>query len=152
MLQKWNAFLTPLLVLVVAVTENVTAEDATLETLEPLRWNHRVILVHAPGGPAARAIANLEERVAQISDRDIAWFVLSEDSLNTNYEKPVGDNLRAWIIQRHFTPRPESTAVVLIGKDGGVKQRSADLDLESTFGLIDSMPMRQAEMRGSDRP
>lgn len=37
--------------------------------------------------------------------------------------------------------------VLLIGKDGGVKSRSSDLDLEATFGLIDQMPMRREEIR-----
>ena len=37
--------------------------------------------------------------------------------------------------------------IVLIGKDGGVKLRSDDAGLDQIFDLIDSMPMRQAEMR-----
>ena len=35
----------------------------------------------------------------------------------------------------------------LVGKDGGVKSTGPDLNLEATFGLIDQMPMRKAEMR-----
>ena len=39
--------------------------------------------------------------------------------------------------------------LLLIGKDGGMKTRQsgANLDLERVFELIDSMPMRQAEMQ-----
>ena len=38
--------------------------------------------------------------------------------------------------------------VILIGLDGGVKLRQNDiLKTEKLYGLIDSMPMRQAEMR-----
>jgi hypothetical protein len=39
--------------------------------------------------------------------------------------------------------------LVLIGKDGGIKARHSEdvFDLERIFTLIDSMPMRRAEMR-----
>lgn len=41
--------------------------------------------------------------------------------------------------------------MVLIGKDGGVKARARDLSaLEDFLTLIDSMPMRRAEMRSRD--
>jgi hypothetical protein len=36
----------------------------------------------------------------------------------------------------------------LVGKDGGIKLKRGDqVDLREIFGLIDSMPMRQREMR-----
>jgi putative N-acetylmannosamine-6-phosphate epimerase len=38
--------------------------------------------------------------------------------------------------------------VILIGKDGGVKKRKTELmTTEELFAIIDSMPMRQSEMR-----
>ena len=53
-------------------------------------------------------------------------------------------------MQSFFQPPPVGTAVVLIGKDGFVKSRSADLDLAETFATIDRMPMRRREMRLQD--
>ena len=55
--------------------------------------------------------------------------------------------LREALMDSYFTPVPTETVVCLIDKDGMLKSRSADLDLEATFGLIDQMPMRRAEMR-----
>lgn len=38
--------------------------------------------------------------------------------------------------------------IILIGKDGGVKKRKTSLmQTDELFGIIDSMPMRQSEMR-----
>ncbi len=43
-------------------------------------------------------------------------------------------------------------SVVLVGKDGGVKLRAEEaVPAEELFALIDSMPMRQREMRESKR-
>jgi hypothetical protein len=41
-------------------------------------------------------------------------------------------------------------AMLLIGKDGGVKSREPSLDLDAIFGRIDAMPMRIREMRSAD--
>ena len=77
----------------------------------------------------------------------MVWFVLGEQTLHTNYEGKLEDQLRQALMDSYFTPVPSETAVRLIGKDGSLKSRSSDLDLEATFGLIDQMPMRRAEMR-----
>lgn len=40
------------------------------------------------------------------------------------------------------------TAILLVGKDGGIKlRRNGVLEPRDLFGLIDTMPMRQREMR-----
>jgi len=57
------------------------------------------------------------------------------------------------LIEERFDIVPDkSTALfVLIGKDGGEKSRqSGKLDIEQWFDQIDSMPMRQREMRNND--
>ncbi len=51
-------------------------------------------------------------------------------------------------LRRRYDVAPDGFAVLLIGKDGGVKLRSArPLDRPTLFATIDAMPMRQAEMR-----
>ena len=42
----------------------------------------------------------------------------------------------------------EEPAAVLVGKDGGEKDRRRELDLERIFGMVDAMPMRRREMEG----
>lgn len=47
--------------------------------------------------------------------------------------------------------RPDREFVALIGKDGGVKvRRETVISNQDLFALIDSMPMRQREMRAPD--
>ncbi len=48
---------------------------------------------------------------------------------------------------KRYNVAPNQFALLLIGKDGGEKLRSDKLvKIETIFRLIDSMPMRQAEM------
>jgi len=141
------SYLTLLLTLVMTVSESTGAPGPRLTHLDELRWSHRVILVFAPGPQASRAAANLADFAAGIEDRDIVWFVLDGDTLRSNYPGTLGDTLPEQLVERYFSPLPAGTSVVLIGKDGGVKSRSTDLDLEATFGLIDRMPMRRREMQ-----
>ena len=115
--------------------------------MEDLQWQYRVILAFAQGPAMAKALADLEEAAPEIAERDVAWFVLGVDQLHTNYNEKLSGDVREQIIDRYFTPLPTGTVVLLIGKDGTLKSRSSDLDLEALFGLIDQMPMRRAEMR-----
>jgi hypothetical protein len=51
-------------------------------------------------------------------------------------------------IRTHFAIPSNTFSLILVGKDGGTKlKRSDQVDLREILGLIDSMPMRQNEMR-----
>lgn len=52
--------------------------------------------------------------------------------------------------KEYFNGADETTQVRLVGKDGGVKSKQSKLKRESIFALIDTMPMRRAEMQKSD--
>ena len=140
-------FVVFLMVCMMTLDSNIEASEEKPLGLDDLRWQHRVVLVFAPGSEAAQAQARLEQLSLQVEERDIAWFVLGDSSLTTNYPGKLDNGLRAQITNRYFTPEPAELAVVLIGKDGGLKARSSELNLEATFELIDQMPMRQAEMQ-----
>lgn len=122
--------------------------EELLTNLESLQWKKRVILVYASQAISAEHAANnLAEWGEGIADRDITWFVIGGDELRTNHAGGLGEGLRDRLLANYFDPEPGDTAVILIGKDGGVKSRSRDLDLEATFDLIDQMPMRIQEMQ-----
>jgi hypothetical protein len=128
-------------------SDPAAAQGPGLADLGELRWKYRVILVFASEAEASSAVSNLEALAPGIEERDIAWFVLDGAALHTNHTASLDETLRERILERYFTPAPGDTAVLLIGKDGQVKSRSTDLDLEATFGLIDLMPMRRREMQ-----
>jgi hypothetical protein len=148
---KYSAIL---LACMVTININAQASEEKPASLEDLRWKHRVILIFAREPYLSNALSNLDDLKAEIEERDIAWFVLGDNTLHTNYDGKLEDQLREELMASYFTPVPTETAVRLIGKDGTLKSRSTDLDLEATFGLIDQMPMRRAEVRrksdGSD--
>ena len=131
----------------VTLNINAQASEEKPASLEDLRWKHRVILIFAREPYLSNALSNLDELKAEIEERDIAWFVLGDNTLHTNYDGKLDDQLSEELMDSYFTPVPTETAVRLIGKDGTLKSSSIDLNLEATFGLIDRMPMRREEMR-----
>mgnify|MGYP001819190165 FL=1 len=133
------------------VNFNAQAAEDKLTGLADLRWKNRVILIFAREPHISNALQNLDDFKSEIEERDIAWFVLDDNALHTNYNGQLDDQLREALMDSYFTPMPAETAVRLIGKDGTIKSRSSDLDLEATFGLIDQMPMRRAEMRSGSK-
>ena len=133
------------------VNFNTQAAEDKLTGLADLRWKNRVILIFAREPHISNALQNLDDFKSEIEERDIAWFVLDDNALHTNYNGQLDDQLREALMDSYFTPMPAETAVRLIGKDGTIKSRSSDLDLEATFGLIDQMPMRRAEMRSGSK-
>ncbi len=113
-------------------------EVTSLQELESLRDQFRVLLIFAPteiAGPAATQEEWLAAHSNQLAERDVELlFVSNVDGAHTvreRYEVPSG-----------------SFAVVLLGKDGQVKMRSAHpVPVDRLCAIIDTMPMRQAEMR-----
>ena len=131
----------------VTLNINAQASEEKPASLEDFRWKHRVILIFAREPYLSNALSNLDELKAEIEERDIAWFVLGDNTLHTNYDGKLDDQLSEELMDSYFTPVPTETAVRLVGKDGTLKSSSIDLNLEATFGLIDRMPMRRGEMR-----
>ncbi len=96
----------------------------------------RVLLVLAAPGDArmAEQARILAADRAGTAERDLVLL-----------EPAVADQER---LRRRYGVAPDAFAVLLIGKDGGVKLRSAaPLAAGTLFETIDAMPMRQAEMR-----
>jgi hypothetical protein len=138
----------PMLMLVMTLQPTAAgAAGEALATLEPLRWAKRIFLVYGPAPGTDHAVEHLESFAAGIEDRQVAWFVLGDGRLRTNHEGPIDASLEEHLRNRYFSPAPNGPVVVLIGKDGEVKSRRPELDLDRLFAQIDSMPMRQREMR-----
>lgn len=115
-------------------------ESLKQATINQYRWSKRPILVFASSAQDAaytQQLATLASDTPGLVERDIV--VLSD--IGPNPANEVRDALQI-----------EGFEVVLIGKDGGVKLRSkTPVDLDRIFARIDSMPMRQREMRSRPR-
>ena len=123
------------------------ASSAAAADLRDLQWRHRVIVVFAGDGAADpqrsdKTRAMIENDGRGIAERDIAWFIVGPDSVQSNVKEAIE---RASLERLHTG---EGFEAVLLGKDGSVKARQRErLDLAALFGQIDTMPMRQQEMK-----
>lgn len=129
--------LTFLLSLAVFATDNTK-----LNALEQLQWQNRVILIFSDRVEHYQQIFNNAE--SQVKDRDIAWFIIDGKQLLINYSGGISDRFLP-LLHRQFKTSNEE--VILIGKDGGVKQRGKALPINQLFDEIDTMPMRIREMQ-----
>lgn len=115
-----------------------------VDSLKAFQWKNRIVLIKADAD-VGTYLNQIEGANLEIADRDILWFLISNDATETNYSNQLDDNFSETILDRYF--RNANTQAVLIGKDGGVKDVSDELNLSELFALIDGMPMRRAELR-----
>ena len=114
--------------------------------MEAYQWEARPLAIVGSGRDVDEYRSEVLERAAELQDRDmVVWWsdggdlVQWRDGLVTRFEASakVLDGLAG-----------EQPAVVLIGKDGGIKlAEPIPYELDLIFALIDAMPMRQNEMR-----
>ena len=134
-----------LIVLMTLSSANVAAE-----ALAHHRWQHRLLLIfadeqHVPVTEKLRA--DLGEARCELEDRDlvIGWFI-ADAPATIGVEEVDGETARS--IRETLRVVDGKMTVVLVGKDGGVKSRYADIPrLDTLFALIDGMPMRRTEAR-----
>ena len=114
------------------------------------RWDDRVILIFGdnPSQAAVQTqVKKLNAKPAELADRNLVLYQIYQQEGQT----PTGQNLSTKELKafrKKFNIEAGSFALLLIGKDGGVKMKKTSVvDPRSIFDLIDSMPMRQAEMR-----
>ena len=139
---------TLLLLMVVTMATQAGGQDKI--RLKDYQWKNRLILVFSPSSEDTgyKALENdIAVQAEEIIDRDILVFHILETGEiklgKSSLQTGAGDYLR-----RNFSISPGAFTVLLIGKDGGVKLRSEGrVELDEIFSLIDTMPMRQREMR-----
>jgi hypothetical protein len=123
--------------------------------LNAYRWTHRPLLVFAPSAqdPRYAVFAQRAHRLgAELAERDVplvhAFVRMSGHAPACTLDPATAERLRS-----AFGVRPEDATAVLLGKDGGEKQRQPLAEpLDPLLDLIDGMPMRQREIRERGRP
>jgi hypothetical protein len=120
------------------------------QDLKNHRWEDRVILIFgdSPTHPIAQTqVKALNAKPAELIDRNLLIYQIYQQEGQTPKGKRLAPNeLKAF--RKKFNIEAGVFAVLLIGKDGGVKmKKTTALDPQLIFDLIDSMPMRQSEMR-----
>ena len=114
------------------------------------RWHDRVILLFAPDPhhpQLAEQISILTKNLAEVTDRNLVIYRVHPGG-GRNPALELLPEAEADFFYHKYDIPADAFTFILIGKDGTEKMRSKEpVSLEELLGLIDSMPMRRAEMR-----
>ncbi|MDP5121512.1 MAG: DUF4174 domain-containing protein [Spirosomaceae bacterium] len=111
----------------------ILLSNAFGQNLQSYKWKNRVVLIF--GNNATEQLVHkqwvtFDADKTGLEERGIQIFVNPESQSMKKLRNETGFE------------------IILIGKDGGVKKRKTSLmQTDELFGIIDSMPMRQSEMR-----
>lgn len=122
--------------------------------MDDYQWQNRLLLIFAPNQDSRDYKEQMEELNSSeegMRDRDMRVFHLFRDGTSFGDEQYLTDN-SVDALYNKFKVESGSFVVLLIGKDGTEKLRmSGLLKTDKLFALIDSMPMRQREMRNDGK-
>jgi len=118
--------------------------------LSAYEWRNRLLLIFAADAEDVgykTQMAELDGQEDGIGDRDLVVFSILQDGPSMAGERELDED-DAEALRARFEVEPDTFMVVLAGKDGRAKlQRDYPIPIRDIFDLIDSMPMRQQEMR-----
>ncbi|MCL6257592.1 DUF4174 domain-containing protein [Aquiflexum sp. TKW24L] len=113
-------------------------------TLEDLRWKNRIVLYFPSSDQNPKfEFDSIEEK---LNERKIIFLSIGE--VFTTNSKLVFTQDYLQVLQEKYSTEKGPGNWVLMGLDGGVKlNKEGDPDWDLIFKTIDSMPMRQSEIR-----
>jgi hypothetical protein len=123
----------------------IATRAAETRTLDKFQWDKRIVLVFSQTAASveyetqkkdydARDLENLERDLIRVD------LIADEKAVYINGEK---SDLKYHKIRNMFDLGFEEFEVILIGKDGQVKEKwTAPVDMDEIYSLIDKMPMR----------
>ena len=118
--------------------------------LTQFQWKNRLLFIFAEDAsdPSFKKLqGQITAQKAEVDDRNLIVFEVPAQGSARMNTIPL-DRKDADSIRNHFAISSDTFSLILVGKDGGIKlKRSDQVDLTEVFELIDSMPMRQREMR-----
>lgn len=125
-------------------------QDTMSMDLDKFQWKNRLLFLFATDGnnPLFKNLhGEIIAQKAEVKDRDLVVFEVLEQG-PSRMNAALIDQQMADSIRDHFSIPQNTFALILVGKDGGIKlERHDQASLEEVFDLIDSMPMRKNEIR-----
>ena len=119
----------------------------TAQQLSDFKWKNRVLIItNSPThtNDFKKALQVIKDSSKEIEQRDLIILIYKQDNLYNLDDKEV-------LFKNSNTTIKHLNGFLLIGKDGGIKSKQPyPLQLEEIFELIDSMPMRRAEMKSTN--
>jgi hypothetical protein len=135
------------IIVLVLITASVLVNKLKAqEFLRPYKWKNRVIILIAESTDNALFIEQkhkLQAASPDLEERDLVILTNHDTTISLKTKKDIVSS---------FPPKQTGFRFILIGKDNTVKKDSdRPVDMKELFALIDSMPMRQREMRERDQ-
>ena len=122
------------------------------QNLDAYKWENRILLLKVSdfsSGELKEQLKTLQHHPVELRNRDILIFIVTDDAVLDTLKRKTALKSRQ-IIEAYGLK--DFQGLILIGKDGGVKMKeSFVVNPKVIFSLIDSMPMRQAEMKRSKK-
>ena len=130
----------------------INATPIWTQDLEPYKWEKRILLLkdtHFESDVLQVQLTQLQSSPKKLQNRDLVIFIITDEAV---YDiSRIKTKLHSLQIVKKYG-LADFRGLLLIGKDGGIKlKESFVVNPESIFNLIDSMPMRQAEMKSSKK-
>lgn len=126
----------------------VTLPEVKAAGMDAFAWSNRPVVIFAASdfdAMATQQLGLLDSRANAVEDRDMVVVTVWPDRV----EGPV-EGVTAAAMRSRYRVQAGQFAILLIGKDTGVKRRSNTvLSADDLFGQIDGMPMRRREMQGN---
>ena len=128
----------PVAFLLIATTAICMLGSVHAEPLKEYLWKRRVVLSFSADKSTPERISllkQIEKYQCEFDDRQMVHIDLIAGSSDHQ------------LLSRQFSVPNTNFNLVLLGKDGGVKLLTSQTSLENVMTLIDTMPMRQRELR-----
>ncbi|MDH3876979.1 MAG: DUF4174 domain-containing protein [Desulfobacterales bacterium] len=135
----------------ISIALTICAPEKTMSMdLTQFQWKNRLLFLFAPDGnhPLFKNLQNqIMAQKAEVEDRDLVVFEVPAQGPSRMNAAPIDPQV-ADSIRDHFAIPRNTFSLILVGKDGSIKlKRNDPVDIGAVFELIDSMPMRQNEIR-----
>lgn len=109
------------------------------------KWKNRILII-IDADKIGFDKTFIEKYKKDFLDRDLVLFIVNDDKLYIDGE--LASDKSSVCLRKKYKKISESSNLILIGKDGGVKETyQFDNDIKQVFKDIDAMPMRIREMR-----
>ena len=136
-----------------AIALSLAASPVIAAPLAQFQWEERllVLLVEADNGALTTQLDMLAKAQDGLAERDMIALAVRGNDVRAIYGS--ADGLDAQALRSSLGGDDAGPyEAVLIGKDGGVKQRWPEpVSTEELFAIIDAMPMRASEMQRSNK-
>ncbi len=127
----------------------LSVETGLSQDLSTYRWEHRLMLIlsESPADTTALTLIDaLRNEPADLLERRLQIYHLTSDVAHKMYPDHQRIDVPSAYAKYHRSG--ESFELLLIGLDGGIKMYETSMvDLQLIWDKIDSMPMRQSELR-----